>query len=141
MAFRFPLPTDRNGLFDITPQIQEAIKASGVTDGIAVVATPHTTAGITMVSYHDPLGLEDVHDEIGRIVPTRIDFKHQYDTPQDAAAHIKTAIVGTSHAFIVEAAALCLGSSQKIFFWEFDGPRQRTVIVQIVPVASSGARG
>jgi secondary thiamine-phosphate synthase enzyme len=138
MARRFQLSTGRNGLFDITPQIAEAVAASGVVEGIAVVATPHTTAGITMVSYHDPLGLEDVNDEIGRIIPTRIDFKHQYDTPQDAAAHIKTAIVGTSHAFIVEAGQLCLGSSQKIYFWEFDGPRQRSFMVQIAPAA--GAR-
>ena len=133
MVHRFAVPTDRNGLFDITDRINEAIATAGITDGIVVVATPHTTAALTMVSYHDPLGLEDVHDEICRLVPTRIDFKHQYDTPQDAAAHIKTAIVGTSHSYIVEGGKLCLGSSQKIYFWEFDGPRQRSVMVQVVP--------
>ena len=132
MVHRFKLATDRNGLFDITDEVNEAVAASNVTDGIVVVATPHTTAAITVVSYHDPLGLEDVHDEICRLVPTRVDFKHQYDTPQDAAAHIKTAIVGTSHSTIVEAGKLCLGSSQKIYFWEFDGPRARTFLVQVV---------
>ncbi len=132
MVQRFKLATDRNGLFDITDEVNGAVAASGVAEGIAVVATPHTTAGITVVSYHDPLGLEDVHDEICRLVPTRIDFKHQYDTPQDAAAHIKTAIVGTSLSSIVEGGKLCLGSSQKVYFWEFDGPRARTFMVQVI---------
>jgi len=80
----------------------------------------------------DPAGLEDVHDEICRLVPTRIDFKHQFDTPQDAAGHIKAAIVGHSRSFIVTGGKLALGHSQKVYFWEFDGPRQRSVQIQAV---------
>ena len=80
----------------------------------------------------DPLGLEDVHDEICRMIPTRIDFKHQHDTPQDAAGHVKAAIVGHARSIILEDGTLALGHSQRIFFWEFDGPRQRTVEIQVV---------
>ena len=62
----------------------------------------------------------------------RIDFKHQYDTPQDAAGHVKAAIVGHSRSFIIEAGNIVFGHSQKIYFWEFDGPRSRMVNVKVV---------
>jgi secondary thiamine-phosphate synthase enzyme len=65
-------------------------------------------------------------------VPTRIDFKHQYDTPQDAAGHVKAAIVGHSRTFFLDAGKLGLGHSQKIYFWEFDGPRKRSVQVKVM---------
>lgn len=132
MAKTFGLSTDRNGLFDITPEVEAALAETGVVDGILVVSVPHSTAAVTVVSPWDPLGLEDVHDEISRLVPTRIDFKHQHDTPQDAAGHVKAAIVGHSRSFFVEGGKLGLGHSQKIYFWEFDGPRQRSIQIQVV---------
>jgi secondary thiamine-phosphate synthase enzyme len=97
-----------------------------------VVSIPHTTAAVTVTSHQDPLGLEDVDDEIRRLIPTRVDFKHMADTPQDAAGHVKSAIVGHSRMFCVDQGQLVLGSSQKIFFWEFDGPRHRTFHTQVI---------
>lgn len=132
MLKNFPLSTDRNGLFDITPMAEQALAESGVRDGMVLVSVPHSTAAVTVVSPWDVLGLEDVHDEICRLVPTRIDFKHQYDTPQDAAGHVKAAIVGHSRSFFADAGKLGLGHSQKIYFWEFDGPRKRTVQVKVM---------
>ena len=70
-------------------------------------------------------GLIDIHEEINRIVPTRIDFKHQVDTPQDAAGHIKSVLIGASLTLIVENGKPFLGHSQGIFLNEFDGPRKR----------------
>ncbi len=128
----FHFDTDRCGLFDIDAEVREALKASGVSDGILVVSVPHSTAAVTVVSPWDDLGLEDVHDELVRLIPTRIDFKHQYDTPQDAAGHVKAAIVGHSRSFIVEAGNIVFGHSQKIYFWEFDGPRSRMVNVKVI---------
>ena len=128
----FKLASDRNGLFDITVQVEAVLAESGVSDGMLLVSVPHSTAAVTVVSPWDPAGLEDVQDEICRLIPTRIDFKHQFDTPQDAAGHIKAAIVGHSRMFIVAAGHLELGHSQRIYFWEFDGPRQRTVQVQVI---------
>jgi secondary thiamine-phosphate synthase enzyme len=112
--------------------VRNAVIDSGVTDGIAVVWIPHTTAAVTVISFPDPRGLEDVMDEIARLVPTRIDFKHQNDTPQDAAGHVKSALVGNSITVIVEQGDLFLGHSQKLFLLEFDGPRTRQVHVKAV---------
>jgi secondary thiamine-phosphate synthase enzyme len=128
----YELSTERNGLIDITPQVIAALRQSDIAAGILVVSVPHSTAAITVVSHWDPLGLEDIDDEIRRLVPTRVDFKHQVDTPQDAAGHIKAAIVGHSRSFCVDQGQLVLGTSQKIFFWEFDAPRQRTFHVQVI---------
>jgi secondary thiamine-phosphate synthase enzyme len=128
----FSLETTGNGLFDVTEMVRGSVRAAGVDDGIAVVWVPHTTAAVSVVSFPDPKGLEDVMDEIARLIPTRIDFKHQHDTPQDAAGHVKSAIVGVSLSIIVEDGDMLLGHSQKIFLFEFDGPRRRTVYVKAV---------
>jgi secondary thiamine-phosphate synthase enzyme len=128
----FSLSTDHNGLYDITPMAEAELTASGVTAGMLLVSIPHSTAAVTVVSPWDVRGLEDVNDEIQRLVPTRIDFKHQHDTPQDAAGHVKAALIGHSRMFIVNEGKLGLGHSQKVYFWEFDGPRNRTVHVQVL---------
>ncbi|SDN78882.1 secondary thiamine-phosphate synthase enzyme YjbQ [Ensifer sp. YR511] len=132
MLKNFKLETDRSGLVDVTSFVEDALKESGVQDGLLLVSVPHSTAAVTVVSPWDVLGLEDVHDEICRLVPTRIDFKHQYDTPQDAAGHVKAALVGHSKSFFIDQGKLGLGHSQKIYFWEFDGPRSRSVHVKVI---------
>lgn len=135
MLRNFTLKTDRNGLFDVTAMAEQALVDSGVRDGLLLVSVPHSTAAVTVVSPWDPLGLEDVHDELCRLIPVRVDFKHQHDTPQDAAGHVKAAIVGHSRSFFIDGGRIGLGHSQKIFFWEFDGPRQRTVQVKVLGTA------
>jgi secondary thiamine-phosphate synthase enzyme len=124
------LATNANGAYDITATVRGAVLASKVGDGLCVVFVPHTTAGLSISSFWDPKGLEDVHDDLNRIVPTRIDFKHQVDTPQDAAGHVKSVLVGVSLTLVIADAQLVLGHSQGIFFKEFDGPRRREFLVK-----------
>ena len=132
MLKTYYLKTEANGLIDITQLAVEALAESRVTEGMLLMSVPHSTAAVTVVSPWDPLGLDDVHDEICRLVPTRVDFKHQHDTPQDAAGHVKAAIVGHSQVFYVHESKLGLGHSQRIYFWEFDGPRSRSVHVKVM---------
>ncbi len=127
---RHALATSGNGAYEITPAVRDAVAASNVAEGLCVVFVPHTTAGVSITSFWDPKGHEDIHDDLNRIVPTRIDFKHQVDTPQDAAGHIKSVLVGVSLTLIVSEAKLLLGHSQGIFFNEFDGPRRREFFVK-----------
>lgn len=124
------LVTTDNAAYEVTTTVREAVAASGVTSGLCVVFVPHTTAGVSISSFWDPKGLEDVHDDINRLVPTRIDFKHQFDTPQDAAGHVKSVLVGVSLTLIIDQGAPLLGHSQGIFFNEFDGPRSRQFFVK-----------
>jgi secondary thiamine-phosphate synthase enzyme len=127
---KLEIETTGNGAIEITSWLREIVAASGVAEGVCVVHVPHTTAGLSITSYADPLGHEDIHDDINRLIPTRIDFKHQHDTPQDAAGHIKSVLVGVNLTLIIASSKLLLGSSQGVFFNEFDGPRSRNVLAK-----------
>lgn len=120
-------------LTDITAQVQDIVRASGVRDGICALVVPHTTAAITLNSALDEATATDILTDLQRLVPKRVDFAHQYDTPADAAGHIKAALIGHSVTLIVADGALALGGSQSILFCEFDGPRQRRVQVKLLP--------
>ena len=123
---------ERQQLVDVTKQIQEAIKDSGVQDGLCLVFCPHTTAGIVLNSYQDPATAMDLQDEIDRLVPTRLDFNHTFDTPSDAAGHIKTGLVGSDFTLPISEGQAVLGGSQAPFLWEFDGPRDRRLHLKII---------
>ena len=121
-----------DALLDITADVATAVAESGIDAGICVIIVPHTTAGITVNSALDAATLDDIIADLRRLVPTRVDFAHQYDTPADAAGHIKAALVGHSVTLAIVAGALSLGGSQSLLFCEFDGPRVRQVQVKII---------
>ncbi|MCU0513553.1 MAG: secondary thiamine-phosphate synthase enzyme YjbQ [Anaerolineae bacterium] len=119
-------------LTDITPQLKAALKATGVAAGLCVLFVPHTTAAITINSALDPATPQDIIAELQRLVPKRVDFHHQYDTPADAAGHIKAALIGHSLSLIIAGGELLLGGSQSVLFYECDGPRRRRVQVKVL---------
>jgi len=131
MFFKFKITTKYNDVYDITSEVKKAVEESGVKEGTCLVYNPHSTAGLTVYSPWDPAGFEDLDDEIRRLIPTKVDFKHQHDTPQDAAGHVKSALLGVSVTFIIHEGKLMLGGSQSIYFLEFDGPRNREFYVKI----------
>lgn len=123
--------TAKDDLYELTPALQYLVESSGIVEGECLVYCPHTTASLVVTSRMDPAGFEDLKEEVSRLVPTRIDFKHQVDTPTDAAGHIKSALLGISAPFLIQDGRLVVGGSQGIYLMEFDGPRQRKVMVRI----------
>lgn len=121
-----------DALVDITGQVRDAVRAMGIASGLCALIVPHTTAAITVNSSLDPTTPDDIIDDMRRLVPTRVDFKHQYDTPADAAGHVKATLVGHSLLLVVDGGELALGGSQSILFYEFDGPRERRVQVKVI---------
>ena len=121
-----------DSLTDITAQVCDAVRETGVSNGVCFVTVPHTTAGITLNSYLDPNTARDIVADVRRLVPTRTDFHHIFDTPADAAGHIKATLVGHSELLFVEDGTLVLGDSQGLFFYDFDGPRRRRVLVRVL---------
>ncbi|MCD4671607.1 MAG: secondary thiamine-phosphate synthase enzyme YjbQ [Anaerolineaceae bacterium] len=119
-------------LVNITGQLHQAVQESGVKEGICVAYVPHTTAALTVNSAIDPNTSLDIVDEVHRLVPTRVDFHHTFDTPADAAGHVKASIIGGDLSLIITAGDLLLGGSQSVLFFEFDGPRTRKVMVRIM---------
>ncbi len=121
-----------DALVDITAQAKALVAQSGVDAGICAMIVPHTTAAITLNSGMDPATPADIVADLRRLVPTRVDFIHQYDTPADAAAHIKATLVGNSITLAIDEGELLVGWSQSILFYEFDGPRKREIQVKII---------
>jgi secondary thiamine-phosphate synthase enzyme len=116
----------------ITDQVKELVRQANVKEGLCFLFIPHVTAALTINSYLDPDTSLDLIDEVDRVIPTRVDFKHILDTPADASAHVKASLIGTDLTLVIHEGELLLGPSQGIFFWEYDGPRNRKVMVKII---------
>ena len=132
MLKNIKLETKSRDVVALTDDIKAFVAESGIQEGLCVITTPHTTAGLTITSFWDPNGFEDLQDEICRLIPTRIDFKHQHDTPQDAAGHVKSSLIGVNMSIPIHEGKLLLGHSQGIYFLEFDGPRKREYFVKLM---------
>ena len=126
----FTIRTSRqNEWLNITAEVQKAVAASGVKEGICVVFVPHTTAAVTVNENADPDVPHDVGLALDLISPDRREFRHGEG---NSAAHTKTSLVGPSVTLIVSGGKLLLGTWQGIWFNEYDGPRTRRVLVRSV---------
>ncbi len=121
-----------SSLEDITGRVQQAVRESGVGEGLCVVYVPHTTAGLLVNENADPDARADILAALERLAPERGPYRH---AEGNAAAHVKACLVGVSHTFVVQGGRAVLGTWQGIYLAEFDGPRQRRVIVQVQPTA------
>ena len=99
-----------DSLTDITDQVRAVVKERAVKSGVCLVVVPHTTAAITINSGMDPATVQDVVEDVRRLVPTRTDFHHIVDTPSDAAAHIKASLIGNTETVLIEDGDLVLRS-------------------------------
>ncbi|MDR2073075.1 MAG: secondary thiamine-phosphate synthase enzyme YjbQ [Spirochaetaceae bacterium] len=117
----------QNQWINITAEVQRAVGASGITEGVCLVFVPHTTAAVTINENADPDVPHDVGLALNYISPDRRDFLHGEG---NSAAHTKTSLVGPSITIIVSGGRLLLGTWQGIWFTEYDGPRIRKVHVR-----------
>ena len=124
--------SDHHQVIDITDRVQEAVRASGLASGVCTIYTPHATAAIAVNENDDPNIGVDLMRALGKMVPEHDGWLHDR-IDDNAAAHIKSAIVGPSESIPVEDGRLALGRWQNVFFCEFDGPRgERKITVTIV---------
>jgi len=121
--------TKRDEFINITGKIQDKITESGVKDGICIVYIPHTTAAVTINEGADPDVVKDILMEFDRRIPWNDGYNH---LEGNSAAHIKTSLIGPSETLIIENGRIKLGTWQKVFFCEFDGPRNRNVWLKIM---------
>ena len=129
MLYEYHLNTEREGFYNITSYVRQALIESMVTDGIAVVYCPHTTAAITINENADPDVVTDLLYALDKTYPDRPQFRH---AEGNSAAHLKSSCIGCSETVIIEDGRLLLGTWQGIYFTEFDGPRSRRFYVKIV---------
>src|SRR5947208_7752348 len=120
----------RNEMVEITDHVRAVVTASGVRSGLCVVYCPHTTAAITVNENADPDVVHDMLLYLNRTVPKdQPGFRHGEG---NSDAHVKASLVGPSVTLIVNDGDVVLGRWQGVSFCEFDGPRTRTVAVQVV---------
>lgn len=112
----------RTEFVDITQELSDAVKDKN--SGLLIAYCPHTTAGLTINEGADPAVKRDILEVINKIVPWSFDYRH---LEGNSPAHIKASLMGSSVTVIVEDGRLCLGTWQRVFFCEFDGPRTRSV--------------
>ncbi len=121
----------RNEFVNLTREINQVVKKSGVQEGFCLVYVPHTTAGVTINEGADPDVVKDILKHLEEMVPAGKRFLH---AEGNSDAHIKSSLVGVSQLIPITGGKLALGTWQAVFFCEFDGPRTRNVLVQVVTV-------
>jgi secondary thiamine-phosphate synthase enzyme len=115
-------------MVDVTSQVQSELSKSGIEEGRLTLYVPHTTAAITINEGADPAVKADILMVLNQMVPWKADYKHMEG---NSPAHVKTSLVGAAETVLVSGARLVLGTWQRIFFCEFDGPRNRKLHLQI----------
>ena len=130
---KFSVRTTSHAQFvNIDAEINRILAKSGVSNGVCRVFVPHTTAGVTINENADPDVVSDIIASLDRLVPWNNNYAH---SEGNSAAHIKSAMLGSSQTVFVQHGAMALGTWQSVFFCEFDGPRTRQVWVEITPTA------
>jgi secondary thiamine-phosphate synthase enzyme len=119
----------RTELVDITQGVQRLVAESGIRSGVCYVYVPHTTAAITVNENSDPNVGRDLLKELNKVIPFDDNYGHHEG---NSAAHIKSSMVGICQPVLVEEGRLALGIWQALFFCEFDGPRDRRVMVKVM---------
>jgi secondary thiamine-phosphate synthase enzyme len=120
----------RTQLVDVTNEVESVVFKSGVQQGVCYVYVPHTTAGVTINEHADPDVASDVEGIMDRLVPHGGPYRH---VEGNSDSHARTILTGTSQVVFVENGRLVLGRWQGIFFCEYDGPRERTMQLKVVP--------
>jgi secondary thiamine-phosphate synthase enzyme len=123
--------TGRSHVVDITREVHAAIE--GTSGSAVVVYVPHTTAGVTINEHADPAVARDFESAVERMVDDGWPWEHVEPGEENAPAHVRAALMGPSVVVpLRDNGSLALGTWQGIFFCEFDGPRDRTVYVQVL---------
>ncbi|MDP2498177.1 MAG: secondary thiamine-phosphate synthase enzyme YjbQ [Candidatus Palauibacterales bacterium] len=122
----------REQLVDITAEVRGSVESSGVTSGVCVLWSMHTTAGLTVNESADPDVATDIEDWLAEAAPEGGGYRHREG---NADSHIKTSLTGPGLTLIVEDGRLQLGTWQGVFLCEFDGPRTRDVGIQVLESA------
>jgi secondary thiamine-phosphate synthase enzyme len=123
------IKTGKEGCYDITSSVRDAIRKSGIDNGVCIVYCPHTTAAVTINENADPDVVRDLLYGLDKAFPDRAEFRH---SEGNSAAHLKASCIGSSVTIIVENRAPILGAWQGVYFCEFDGPRERTYHIKTI---------
>ena len=120
-------------LVEVTAEVRAALRASGVRSGLLVAFVPHTTAGITVQENADPDVKHDLLLALENAVPAHASRGEYRHGEGNSDAHVKASLVGNSVTLLVRDGDLALGTWQGLQLCEFDGPRTRSLWLEVIP--------
>ncbi len=121
--------SQRNEMVNIGHQVRDAVRASGVTDGVVHLWSMHTTCALTVNESADPDVARDMVWKIGDLVPhNEAEYRH---AEGNSDSHVKTSLFGPGLTLLIHGGDIILGTWQGVFLAEWDGPRRRRVAVRI----------
>jgi secondary thiamine-phosphate synthase enzyme len=115
----------------ITPQVEAAVKKSGVREGMALVSAMHITAGV-YVNDNEPGLIADIDQWLEGLAPFRADYRHHQTGEDNGDSHLKSLLVHQQVILPITDGKLDLGPWQRVFYAEFDGQRSKRVIVKVM---------
>ncbi len=118
----------RRQMIDVTSRLQDVVTDANHQSGFIYCFVPHTTAGVTINENADPDVTRDLLYKLGKEIPQDNGYHH---AEGNSDAHLKASLMGFSLQIFFEKKRLLLGQWQSIYFCEFDGPRNRQLIVKI----------
>ncbi len=122
----------KHELIDITSKVNSVVKESKVKEGVCFLYVPHATAALTINENADPNIKTDIIKAVNKMVPEHDNYLHD-SIDNNAAAHIKSTLIGVSEHIPISNGGLQLGTWQSLMFVEMDGPRSsRKIIVEII---------
>ncbi|HEX8197194.1 MAG TPA: secondary thiamine-phosphate synthase enzyme YjbQ [Pyrinomonadaceae bacterium] len=119
----------REEMIDITSEVKKVLRGSGEKEGIVVLFVQHTTCGLTVNENADPDVQTDILSALKKLIPQHgMNFKH---AEYNSDAHLKSSLFGSSETIPFSNGELLLGRWQGIYLCEFDGARERKIVVAI----------
>ena len=115
----------------ITPQVEAAVKASGVEEGMALVSAMHITAGVYVNDNESGL-IHDIDEWLETLAPFRQDYCHHQTGEDNGDSHLKSMLVHHEVILPITKGRLDLGPWQRVFYAEFDGQRSKRVIIKVM---------
>jgi secondary thiamine-phosphate synthase enzyme len=115
----------------ITPQVEAIVKKSGVKEGMVLVSAMHITAGVYVNDDESGL-IEDIDEWLEKLAPFRNNYKHHNTGEDNGDSHLKALLIKHEVIVPITAGKLDFGSWQRIFYAEFDGQRDKRVIVKVM---------
>lgn len=115
----------------ITPQVEAIVKKSGIKEGMALVSAMHITAGIYVNDLEDGL-IHDIDEWLEKLAPFRADYQHHNTGEDNGDSHLKALLIHHEVILPITNGKLDLGTWQRVFYAEFDGQRNKRVIVKVM---------
>ena len=115
----------------ITDDVARVVEKSGIKDGMVLVSAMHITAGVYVNDWEDGL-IHDFQAWLEKLAPSGLDYRHHQTGEDNADAHLKRTIMGREATLAITRGALDLGPWEQVFYAEFDGQRQKRVVVKVM---------